>query len=307
MIDPISITLALFLGFVLERSSMCTVANIERLVVKRRADGVLGLGVAVSWSGVVLLGLATLAPDAGRLPVDYSISALLIAGAVLMGIGSAVNGGCFVGSVVRAGSGDLNFLATLLGLGIGMRLLEGGLSLPHIMAPPSTGPTGRVIIWCGFLVIGIGAVLTVIRRSEHRGVTWRGRWPRAFTLSAAGFLAGLMFARNPAWTYAVAIDQLSNASRRAVDWSTLAAPVALFGGAVLGARLSGRFELRRPAPMPALRCMTGGVLMGAGARMVPGGNDTLLLWSIPGITVYGIVAYVVMTGTIAATVWGMRR
>jgi hypothetical protein len=33
----------------------------------------------------------------------------------------------------------------------------------------------------------------------------------------------------------------------------------------------------------------------------------LLLWSIPGITVYGIVAYAVMTVTIAAAIWGMRR
>ncbi len=67
------------------------------------------------------------------------------------------------------------------------------------------------------------------------------------SLSAAGILAGLMFARNPDWTYAVAIDQLSHAAGRAIDWPGVAAPVALFVGALLGARVSGRFRLRRPA------------------------------------------------------------
>jgi len=124
-------------------------------------------------------------------------------------------------------------------------------------------------------MLGLG--VAVIRRREHRGVAWMERWPRAFALSAAGSLAGLMFARNPDWTYAVAIDQLSHVAERTVDWPGLVAPVALFAGAVLG------------------------------ALMIPGGNDTLLLWWIPGITVYGFVAYAVMTGTIAATIWGMRR
>ena len=305
MIDLPSIMLALCLGIVLERSSMCTVANIERLIVKRQVRGLLGLGIAVSWSGVVLLGLAVVSPDV-QLPSEYSLSSFLFVGAVLIGIGSAVNGGCFVGSVVRAGSGDLNFLATLIGIGAGMRLLEGWLQ-PQDTVAAFIEPSGRAIAWSMFLLIGTGALIDVVRRRQHQSLTWRGRWPRAFTLSAAGVLAGLMFARNPNWTYSVAIEQLSHASTQAIDTAMLAAPTALFAGAVLGSRLSGRFELQRPTLKPALRCMAGGALMGAGATMVPGGNDTLLLWSIPGMTVYGVVAYVVMTVTIAAAVFTMRR
>ena len=39
--------------------------------------------------------------------------------------------------------------------------------------------------------------------------------------------------------------------------------------------------------------------MGLGAAVVPGGNDTLLLWSIPGLTLRGGLAYAVMLATIA--------
>ncbi len=180
MIDPVSILLALSLGFVLERSSMCTVANVERLVVRRRADGLLGLGVAVSWSGVVLLGLAALNPNVVRLPIDFGLSPALIAGAIVMGVGSAINGGCFVGSVVRAGSGNLNFLATLVGIGLGMHWLDGSTTLQDDLTTPAAGMAIRGVIWFGFLLIGAGAILAVIVRREHRRVAWMERWPRAF-------------------------------------------------------------------------------------------------------------------------------
>ena len=40
--------------------------------------------------------------------------------------------------------------------------------------------------------------------------------------------------------------------------------------------------------------------MGCGAALVPGGNDSLLLWAIPGLTLYGTLAYFLMLATIAA-------
>jgi hypothetical protein len=40
--------------------------------------------------------------------------------------------------------------------------------------------------------------------------------------------------------------------------------------------------------------------MGAGATLIPGGHDLLLLWSIPGLTLHGLVAYVIVAATVAA-------
>ncbi len=34
--------------------------------------------------------------------------------------------------------------------------------------------------------------------------------------------------------------------------------------------------------------------MGCGAALIPGGNDILLLWAIPGLTAYGLVAFALM-------------
>ena len=49
----------------------------------------------------------------------------------------------------------------------------------------------------------------------------------------------------------------------------------------------------------ALTNLAGGFLMGIGASAVPGGNDVLLMWTIPGLTLYGLVAYLTMIGAIA--------
>jgi hypothetical protein len=46
------------------------------------------------------------------------------------------------------------------------------------------------------------------------------------------------------------------------------------------------------------------MLMGAGAGYIPGGNDMLLLWSIPGLALYGAVAYLIMMATLAALLYG---
>ena len=49
-----------------------------------------------------------------------------------------------------------------------------------------------------------------------------------------------------------------------------------------------------------MRCLAGGMLMGLAAKLIPGGSDMLLLWSIPGLALYGAVAYLIMLATLAA-------
>ena len=52
--------------------------------------------------------------------------------------------------------------------------------------------------------------------------------------------------------------------------------------------------------MGGVRRFAGGTIMGLGAALVPGGNDTLLLWAIPGLTIYGVLAYGSMLVAIGA-------
>ena len=49
------------------------------------------------------------------------------------------------------------------------------------------------------------------------------------------------------------------------------------------------------------------MLMGAGAAMVPGGNDTLLLNALPTLSMQAVGAYVAMLVGITTVLWLMRR
>jgi len=77
-------------------------------------------------------------------------------------------------------------------------------------------------------------------------------------------------------------------------------------GVIVGAGVARRFELVRPGLFRALRCLVGGAVMAYGASRIPGGNDALLLWSIPGLTLYGFAAYVVLLLTLIVALWAGR-
>lgn len=67
-------------------------------------------------------------------------------------------------------------------------------------------------------------------------------------------------------------------------------------------------SLRPPrGPGQWLRHTAGGVLMGAGAAMVPGGNDTLLLNALPTLATQAVAAYLALLVGIATALSLMHR
>ena len=274
------------LGAALSRVSLCAVAGMQRAVVARDYSGIERLLLAASGAGVLLLLLARLVTGA-VLPGAAPFHAGVMAGGVLLGLGAMMNGGCYLGSVLYLGSGNLNFLFTLAGIGLGARAAEVGALLPAAAAPVARMATG--FVWFGGLFGFVLIILMLTRRGR-----FRGRWLALL----AGALAGLVYARHPGWSYGTVLETLAHGRLERMDWSANLAALMLFAGALAGARLAGRFHLQWPTLQRALRCAAGGLVMGFGAALVPGGNDTLLLWAIPGLTVYGALAYAVMLATI---------
>jgi hypothetical protein len=60
MFDAVIVLLTFALGFAVSRANLCTVACMRRLILERRIDGVAGLAIAASTSGIVLLTFAGL-------------------------------------------------------------------------------------------------------------------------------------------------------------------------------------------------------------------------------------------------------
>jgi len=67
--------------------------------------------------------------------------------------------------------------------------------------------------------------------------------------------------------------------------------VALIGGVFLSGLTNGSFALDWRPRIDWLRNLLGGILMGAGVAMTPGGNDVLILHAIPGGSPHALPAY----------------
>jgi toxin CptA len=135
------------------------------------------------------------------------------------------------------------------------------------------------------------ALLLVLAARALRGAA-------LYAAAGAGLVAAFIYAWHPAWSYGVVIETLAHAHTGMM--TGLASALMLFAGATLGALLQHRWRLAPLEPLRAARCLAGGFVMGWGAHLVPGGNDMLLLWAIPGLALYGLLAYLVMLVTVAA-------
>jgi toxin CptA len=302
MLDLPLIGLAMMLGFTYSKASLCAVACMKKVVVHRQFAALNVLGLAISASGLVLLLLALSLPQAVMLPEGMVPLAWSALGGVVLGVGSLVNGGCYLGSVTYLGSGNSNFLFTLVGIGAGLRLGGGLLQIP--MRPASGLHEALHAIWIISALLFAGFIALTVWR-EHRGrsmgcFTVRGPWPVAVAACSSGLLGGMLYAFHPGWSYGTVIGDLVYLDQQSWNVAGNAAALGLLGGAILGTAISGRWHPEWPTLHGAARCLAGGTLMGLGAKMIPGGSDMLVLWSVPGLSSYGIVAFGAMLVTLSA-------
>ena len=150
------------------------------------------------------------------------------------------------------------------------------------------------------MVLRLCATLHGGRRA---GVSWRALAARVWSPHAATVVIGIafciMFVLVGAWAYTDVLAELA----RGMTHSTTARMLlllALLAGAALGGYTAGRF---RPSPITVrqlARCTAGGVLMGWGSLLIPGGNDGLLLVGLPLLWPFAWLALLAMGVTIAA-------
>lgn len=299
LVTPIA---AFALGLGLARANSCTVASARRLVLEGRADWLLGLAVAIAWAGLTVGAIALFMPQVVKMPATLQVSWPVILGAMIMGVGATVNRGCFLGSVAALGRGNLGYLFTLVGIAIGLALapaIMGSLEAsPLILGTPV--PRSPLVLLLGSVIFVPLAILGALR-------WWRHRHQPMLALILVGIAGGTVYACNPDWSYSSGLYRVAASG---ISPNTALAEIgalAVVAGVVVSALAARTFRLALPTPGAMLARMTGGFLMAAGALFVPGGNDTLMLWTIPGLALYGVVAYGVMIVTIAALLAAGRQ
>ena len=119
-----AIPVGFLFGFFLQKGALCGAAALSEVVVFRDREKVAGLWIAIAvsmvgFAGIEATGWVQLAPK----PLIW-MSALV--GGVVFGVGTVLAGGCISGCLFKAAEGNLNSMAGLGGIALGIGIVETG-------------------------------------------------------------------------------------------------------------------------------------------------------------------------------------
>lgn len=283
--------MGVLLGASAHRAGLCTVKAVAEVMTTRRAHVLWSFLKASLWT----LGLLSVAAWAG-LHADLSARALSltgVAGGILFGVGAGLNGACSFSTFSRLAEGHGVMLMTLVGWGLGLLAVRSVVTSPQGSTSATSLPAWIVLpglVW--LLWEGWRLGRRVWRRGK--GILTDGHWPLSLGvfLVALG-MTGLLLMGRP-WSFTSTAICASGAAEPA----PCAHPGTLWlvsGAAMLSmltsAVLRGSFRLRPVQLRSAFRRLGAGSLMGAGAAMIPGGNDGLILFGIPSLSPLALPAW----------------
>ena len=294
------------MGYAIQRGATCTVAAMDEIVTKRTGRRLLSLLEASLWVAGGLL-VAQALHLLGKMPAGYPVNAWTVIGGVLLGLGAFVNGACVFGAIARFGSGEWAYLVTPIGFYVGC------LSVGTVFAPaaPHTVDHGSVVLqasawlapmFVAFALWRLARPLVRGQAADWRAHTWT---PHAATIViGVTFLAALLLVG--AWAYTDVLAELARGMAGGLVARSLLL-VALLLGAAIGGWTAGRFRHRPVRAGQLIKCFGGGVSMGWGSLLIPGGNDGLILVGMPLLWPYAWVAFGTMCVTIASAQLLRRR
>lgn len=308
------------IGFAAHRASLCNVRAVAEVMFSGSAHMLWSLLQAVLWM-TLLTGVLVLVFEVMPQPAStHSSLAWASAGGLLFGAGAAVNGGCSLSTLTRLADGDLGMLMTLAGFALGVTIWASLLAADW---PSALTPV--VSPWLRWPRLGPWMLAALAAWSMHRAwVFWRlsrvcysikamllaPAYHLSVSAAVIGLAAGMLYATQGAWSYtnylrAEVLHMLGNVPQPSV-WHGLLV-LGLLGGMLVSALQRRLFRWRTPGSVVGwLRHGTGGTLMGMGAALVPGGNDTVLLGTLPTLTVAALCVYLAMLLGIAM-VLGIAR
>ena len=272
------------LGYLAQFTGLCMVRGVNEW-----KNGNPSILLAILFSGV-LAWVAVVTAYLLDLPLQFRVyepSLLFAIGGFLFGLGAAFNQGCGVSTLTRFSRGDLAFGATLLAI------WRPEVSVKALPLP--TNVTYGILIILS-LFIGVWA----LRGDSSRKKTWLG-------MMGIGLLAGFIFLYQPNWPPSGLLHDLS---RAIIDKNDSLWPeaerfvlfVALLLGMMASAWKAKKFKIVLPGLKHWSMHLISGVLMGIGASLSMGGNDSQLLLALPTFSIAGIIS---VTGMIIGLFVGL--
>ena len=305
------------MGLAIQRGGTCAVAAVEEVLAERRLTRLLAIVEASLWVSAGLL-LAHRFGLLNALPAGYAVSGWTAGGAALLGLGAALNRACVVGTVARLGSGEWAYLATPVGFYLGCLTEQALFGLHPAQRLTQAAPVLAAPLWLAWALWAVLPALVAqrfwrVRRVRAQGLVQglvQGLWTPHNATALIGLLFVALLLLAGAWAYTDVLADLARVMAGPLGAPGLGARAwlagAMLAGAVAGGWLTGKWRRHPLRAQAVLRCAGGGLLMGWGGQMVPGGNDVLLLVGMPLLWPYAWVAFATM-GAVVAAALGLPR
>ncbi|MDE1467434.1 YeeE/YedE thiosulfate transporter family protein [Aurantiacibacter sp. D1-12] len=307
-----ALALAFVMGFAIRKGSICLVDAVAQWTVKRNSGRIRAFNIAAAASGCVILPLAWAFPSAITLAPSLPVTLLTLVCGIAFGLGARINGGCAFGTIYRLGSGQVSFAATLVGSVAGYVLASSRIALPSEGAV-TFGQPNLIGIFALIVCISIAAPALQRRHLQNLRSLFRrnARTLRPFTaMLVIGVLGGLLYALAGSWTLIAVLQSegrvAAGQSNLMIDAKAIAGASALVLGAVSASLFSRRFSVKIGSGIDWARHLTGGVIMGAAATGIPGGNGTILVFGMPSGAMNMWASYAAMVLTLIVSFWPMR-
>lgn len=314
-----SIALAALLGFASHRASICTVRAVAELVSTGHGHILLSIAKSILWVLAITIPLMWLMPEARRDQTEWALSALTLVGGGIYGTGAAINGGCAFSTLNQLADGKLRMLGALFGFCLGVVIVvafaqSGHLSLP---SPTELDSASRFLLslaiaaglafWCAYEVRRLW--ITRPHGAKFTDLLLFERYRLSTAAALMGMSNAMLYLIYGSWSYTGTLQQgiesLFSIGDRpwSIRWILFA---AILGGMIVSTLQRRSFHLAWRPSLTWLRNFVGGTLMGVGAVLIPGGNDTLVLHGIPGNSPNALPAYIAMLAGIAVALVTMR-
>ena len=279
--------LGFVLGFALNHGSICTVIATRELVAEKRPARFIALVECAVWAALVYATLKT-SPmmQQGWSPLGY-----LVPAAILFGLGTYMNGACVFGAVGHFGNGDIDFGFAFLGI-FAVVYIKSLFDLfpgqPPISASLPLGPVLLALALLAILALRLG--LSLRYESNFMRLT--------LSMGAIGITFTILAVFAPGFSITASVGSIVS-----IPVAGAVISVCMFGGSLVSARfMKRRFTLKWPTIKTMVRRTLAGMVMGVGALLIPGGNDTLLMIGFPMGAWQAALAYVLFVATLAALI-----
>lgn len=302
------------MGFAIGRGDICAVAAVSYWVNSKRAVYLRAFIIAIASAGLALLPCTWIFPGVIKLSKAYQISEITLMAGALFGLGAFLNGACVFGTLAHISKGEINYVGTIVGM------FFGALSTP-LLKPQAESyyfldlsyPTSVTIFtWFAFILITAHELRLrhQLIKLNYFDTQSKYVWDPILSMAIIGINGGLLYATIGSWGYLTVLShdaaKLLNPSIPDVTIQVFSATGALILGAIVAAWKTHKLKIRKPDVPMFFRKLLGGSLMSFSALVIPGGNDTLLLYGIPSLAPHAFVAYIIMLATLFALFWTCR-